>query len=100
MIPISSGCKAMFLICFDICDNRRLRLVAREMGNFGVRVQKSVFECYLGSEELAELQRRLARILDAGEDKIRYYSLCGKDRKGILIDGIGRVTPDSDFILV
>ena len=90
----------MFLICFDICEEKRLRLVAGQMCNFGVRVQKSVFECHLDREELVELQRRLAGILDENEDKIHYYSLCGKDSRGILIDGIGRVTPDSDFVLV
>ncbi len=45
----------MFVVCFDVCDDKRLRRIARELGNFGVRVQKSVFECHLDDSELAAL---------------------------------------------
>lgn len=90
----------MFLICFDICDAKRLRNVARQMENFGVRVQQSVFECYLDERELHELQKRLASVINEEEDTIRYYSLCDKDRNAILIDGIGRITVDNDFVLI
>ncbi|MBM9521303.1 CRISPR-associated endonuclease Cas2 [Desulforhopalus vacuolatus] len=66
----------MYLICFDISDDKRLRKVAREMENFGLRVQRSIFECHLDEDELTELQKRLARIIEADQDSIRYYSLC------------------------
>lgn len=90
----------MHLICFDIHDAKRLRNVARQMENFGVRVQRSVFECHLKESELRELQKRLAAVIDEDVDKVRYYSLCGKDRNAILIDGVGRVTVDADYLLV
>ncbi|HID70361.1 MAG TPA: CRISPR-associated endonuclease Cas2 [Desulfobacterales bacterium] len=90
----------MFLICFDIHDARRLRNVARQMENFGVRVQRSVFECHLNRKELLELQKRLAIVINEEEDKVRYYSLCEKDKNAILIDGVGRVTTDVNFVLV
>jgi len=90
----------MFLICFDVCDEKRLRQVARQMENFGVRVQKSVFECHLNEAELADLQKRLAGLIDETEDTIRYYGLCHKDSKGILIDGVGQVTPEVNFVFI
>ena len=90
----------MVVICFDVCDDRRLYRVARELGNFGSRVQKSLFECHLNKEQLTDLQQRLAKLIDKNEDHVRYYFLCGKDVKQISIDGPGRVTFDPLFTVL
>lgn len=90
----------MMVICFDVTDHRRLYRVARELGNFGVRVQKSVFECHLDEDQLAELQKRLAKHIDANKDQVRYYFLCNKDVETISIDGPGSVTLDPDFTML
>lgn len=88
------------LVSYDIADARRLRRVAREMENFGIRVQRSVFECYLDDERLQELQKRLARKLDIHADKVRYYALCGRDVAGVVIDGVGSLARDWDYRIV
>ena len=90
----------MVVVCFDIRNPKRLYRVARELGNFGVRVQKSIFECHLTTEQLEELQRRLAKWIDGDLDKVRYYFLCPKDVQEIIVDGPGSVTLDPDFILL
>ncbi len=90
----------MILICFDVCDNRRLRRVAKALEGVGQRVQRSVFECHLDQAELNELQRTLAGIVDASEDHVRYYPMCAKDRPAIKIDGPGKVTEDPDYHLL
>lgn len=82
-----------YLICFDVADDRRLRRVADELENFGRRVQRSVFECWLDDGDLFELKCRMAGHIEPGEDHIRYYRLCGKDVADIRIDGPGEVTP-------
>ncbi|MGZ5028157.1 MAG: CRISPR-associated endonuclease Cas2 [Methylobacter sp.] len=89
-----------YVICFDVSDNRRLRKISNEMENFGVRVQRSVFECHLESAQLHELQRRLGNLMEPAEDQVRYYSLCGKDRQRIVIDGAGHLTADPDYNLL
>ncbi|MCI5121631.1 MAG: CRISPR-associated endonuclease Cas2 [Candidatus Electrothrix sp. AUS4] len=90
----------MVVVCFDIRNPKRLYRVARELGNFGVRVQKSIFECHLEQDQLEELQRRLAKWIDADSDQVRYYFLCPKDVQEIIVDGPGSVTLDPDFILL
>ncbi len=90
----------MVVVCFDISDPKRLRKVAGEMGNFGVRVQKSVFECHIDTAGVQKLQKRLARVIVEEEDKVRYYPLCPKDAGAICIDGRGSVTRDSDYFTV
>jgi len=88
-----------FLVCFDVHDGRRLQRAARELENFGTRVQKSLFECHLDDRQLASLQTRLAGIIAQDQDSVRYYPLCPKDVERILIDGPGAVTLDPDFVI-
>ena len=88
------------VICFDVCDPRRLRRVSNELENFGKRVQRSIFECYLDDGELTELKNRLRDHIDEQEDHVRYYRLCSKDRPKIQIEGIKQVTVDADFHLL
>lgn len=89
-----------YVICFDVRDTKRLRKISNEMENFGVRVQRSVFECHLETAQLQELQRRLGDLMNPAEDQVRYYNLCGKDKRHIVIDGAGRVSVDPDYNLL
>ena len=88
------------VVCYDIADERRLRRVAREAENFGTRVQKSVFECHVDVAHLAEMQQRIARLIDPLADEVRYYRLCPKDVEVIVFDGPGEVTTDWEYGIV
>ena len=37
--------RTSYLICYDICDDKRLRKVFQTMRGFGDHLQFSVFEC-------------------------------------------------------
>lgn len=70
----------MVLITYDVnvtsvTGKSRLRKVARQCVNYGQRVQNSVFECVLDPTQFAELKHRLEKIIDPGEDSLRYYFL-------------------------
>jgi CRISPR-associated protein Cas2 len=69
----------MLLVCYDIADDRRRLKVAGLLEGYGMRVQKSVFECVLDAPREAELRNRLARLVEPGADRVHYYHLCGKD---------------------
>ena len=88
------------VVCYDIADERRLRRVAREAENFGTRVQKSVFECHVDGAQLAEMQQRIAQLIDPLGDQVRYYRLCPKDVEVIVVDGPGAVTTDWEYEIV
>jgi CRISPR-associated protein Cas2 len=89
-----------FAVCFDVCDARRLRRVSDEMENFGTRVQRSLFECHLDDGDIEELTNRISGLINEKEDHVRYYPLCPKDVPGVIIDGPGEKTIDSDFYVV
>lgn len=64
------------LITYDIVDRKRLYKVARLMRRYGVRVQKSVFECRLQAAQLQDLLGEIKPILKIKEDRIHVYRIC------------------------
>jgi CRISPR-associated protein Cas2 len=68
--------RRFWVICYDIADKRRLRRVARAMERYGMRAQKSVFECWLNNAQLAVLKQEVQKLLNTKEDSFRCYSLC------------------------
>jgi CRISPR-associated protein Cas2 len=59
----------------DPAGPRRLARVARACKDYGVRVQKSVFECQVGETEWLKLKERLLREYQEREDSLRFYFL-------------------------
>lgn len=78
----------LYLVCYDIVNDRRREKVAKLLQAYGIRVQKSVFECILDTEQLERLQKRLRRCLNAQQDQLRFYPLPAKNYKQIIVLGI------------
>jgi CRISPR-associated protein Cas2 len=70
----------LILVTYDVstanlAGRRRLRRVAQACEDYGVRVQKSVFECQVGQKEWACLRDRLLTECKVDEDSLRFYFL-------------------------
>ena len=77
------------VVCYDIvCDRRRARLLKRMKG-FLPHVQKSVFEREIADARFVEMRRMIQDLIDAGEDTVRIYHLCGRCIPGTEVLGIG-----------
>ena len=63
------------LIVYDIAHPKRLRRVANVCEDFGVRVQKSVFECWLDDDRFEQLWDRLCAEMDLDEDALTAYPI-------------------------
>ena len=63
-----------YLICYDVVNDRRNR-VSRLLEGYGLRVQKSVFECVLTPDQYGLLQRRF--------QTKRYLRSCTSLNKGL-----------------
>jgi CRISPR-associated protein Cas2 len=75
----------LVLITYDVnteneAGKSRLRKVAKQCVNYGVRVQNSVFECILTETQYVILKNKLNGIIDTEQDSIRFYML-GKNWK-------------------
>jgi CRISPR-associated protein Cas2 len=70
------GAKEMLrVIAYDIADPKRLRRLATVCADYGVRVQKSVFEFWLDEERFEELWSRLCSSMNPDEDVLIAYAL-------------------------
>ncbi len=90
--PLCGSDDMLVLITYDVntTDNagkKRLRHVARQCVNYGVRVQNSVFECELDPAQCRLLKQRLTEEIDENKDSLRFYYL-GDSRKA-KVDHIG-----------
>ena len=70
----------LILVTYDVstvekAGQKRLRRVAQACEDYGVRVQKSVFECQVGQQEWVVLRHRLLGEIKEGEDSLRFYFL-------------------------
>ena len=90
-----------YLATYDITNDQRRTKVARILEDFGDRVQYSVFEMELDrSDQLNEMQMRLAKVIDLQSDSVRIYFVCQGCRTKITILGQGKVYQDEDVYIV
>ena len=89
----------MWMIAYDISDDRIRYRVAKILENHGTRVQYSVFECSLREQEGRLLREQLLDLLEQG-DSLRWYPLCVWCRKRIVRQGCGEETQFEDYYLL
>lgn len=68
-----------YVVSYDIVSDRLRSKIAKELENFGKRIQYSVFECELTEKQFQKMYARLAALMleVEGEDgSIRIYPLC------------------------
>jgi CRISPR-associated protein Cas2 len=88
------------IISYDIVNDRRRTKVAKCLLGYGLRVQYSVFECYLEGAVFSKLQVELRELIDINTDSVRCYRLDDAARERTQIVGIGRVTIDPLYVWV
>lgn len=90
-----------YLVCYDVVANRRRNRVARLLLGYGLRVQKSVFECLLTQEQLAMVEKKLLHWLDPDEDQVRFYPMSRATRQQVKVLGLQpeREVDDDAFIV-
>ena len=78
----------LVLVTYDVSTidapgRKRLRQVARACGDWGQRVQHSVFECSLDPGQFAKLKKRLVDLIDPTQDSLRFYLLGSNWRRRV-----------------
>ena len=74
--------RTSYLVCYDICDDKRLRKVFQTMRNFGDHLQYSVFEFQFTPMDLARCRNELSCIIHHDEDQVLFVSLGPADGRG------------------
>ncbi|WP_413176321.1 CRISPR-associated endonuclease Cas2 [Anabaena azotica] len=90
-----------YLVCYDIVNNSRRQKISQLLEAYGLRVQKSVFECVLDEKQYQNLSQRLLRLVNKREDQVRFYPLSANTRTKVVVLGIQPplAIDDSAFIV-
>ena len=80
----------IYIIAYDIADNKRRLRVAKTLESWGYRIQESVFQLRLDTATLARVRSSLAALISDDEDVIHIYPICSScaDRADILCAAI------------
>lgn len=78
----------LILVTYDVNTQdkegrKRLRRVAKQCTNYGVRVQNSVFECVVDAAQLRILKKALCDEIDADKDSLRIYNLGNSGKSNV-----------------
>jgi CRISPR-associated protein Cas2 len=93
--------ETFYLVCYDVVGDRRRNRVARALEGYGMRVQKSVFECVLNAGQYEMVTKKLQKCLKPEEDQVRFYPMSGHTRDKVAILGMQplREVDDVAFII-
>ena len=89
------------IVAYDIAEPRRLTRVAKVVKDYGIRVQKSIFEVEVDSRRFSQMKVRIEEIIEASEDGVKYFPLCEKCAGTVEIIGQGVfIDPDEEYYVL
>lgn len=78
-----------YLVAYDVCDVKRLRHIAKVCEDYGLRVQKSVFEAELEPESFKTFWAELGSEMEPNEDFLVAYVICKSCLQRVKTKGVG-----------
>lgn len=90
----------LYVVSYDIPNDRRRTRVHSALTGFGTWVQFSVFECFLDRKQRIMLEARLSQEIHQKEDTVRIYGLCGTCTTKVQVLGRGDTPHDETIFLL
>jgi CRISPR-associated protein Cas2 len=80
----------LYIVTYDISDDRRWRRVFKLMRGYGRWLQLSVFQCRLTAQRRAELARRLEATIHGRDDHVLILDLGPADKVDPRVESLGK----------
>lgn len=77
-----------YVIAYDVVGDRRRQKLSKLLEGYGLRVQKSVFECVLTDWQYEFVHKRVQALIKESEDQVRFYALTAHTRRKTVILGV------------
>ena len=75
------------IVAYDISSPKRLHRVALACLDYGIRIEKSVFECDLRNDQFDELWDKLCKIVNRDFDALVCYPICASCENNVVTYG-------------
>jgi CRISPR-associated protein Cas2 len=95
--------RTVYLVAYDICNDKRLRRVYKAMRGYGDHLQFSVFRCELSDRERAEMIAELSDLIAHDDDQVLIIDIGPADgRASLVFEAIGKpyVAPERHALVV
>ena len=80
----------IFLVTYDIRNDKRLKAVYKKMCGFGQHLQYSVFRCALSAANKVRMKSALADIIDHRADQVLIFDLgVQDDERAVVVECLG-----------
>jgi len=86
-----------YFFCYDVVDAGRRNQISRLLEKFGLRVQKSVFQCDVPQLKADEIKKALLSIIVEKEDSLLFYPVCGDCMRKVYLTGDKKLLQDEGF---
>ena len=80
----------LYIVVYDITDQKRWRRVYKTVKGFGQWVQLSVFQCILSTKQLLRLEQALEECIKHGEDHVLIAELGPSDKVDVKFKSLGK----------
>ncbi len=90
----------LYVVSYDIPDDRRRTRIHSALTGYGTWVQFSVFECFLDRKQRAKLEARLHKEIHHKEDTIRIYCMCVTCHEKIEVLGRGDAPKEDQIYML
>ena len=80
----------LYIVTYDISNQRRWRRVFKTMHGYGEWLQLSVFQCRLTPRRRAELETALRELVKNGEDHVLMIDVGSADKIHLAVESIGK----------
>lgn len=87
----------LWIVAYDITSPKRLRRAALVCLDYGIRIEKSVFECDLRNDQFCEFWGKLKDIVNRDVDSLVGYPICATCEKNVVKYGVLRHLESSDI---
>lgn len=88
------------LVTYDITEPKRLNAARKFLKEFGLRTQKSVFECDIDDVAVKRIRSWCRDNLDIASDSVRIYRICNRCMDKVVISGTGLKVTQMDYMIV
>lgn len=65
-----------YMIAYDVSHDGDRARIAALLAAWGDRIQRSVFECTIETDELATLEREIGKLVDVQRDSVHFVPVC------------------------
>ena len=79
----------IYMVCYDITKPKRLGKTAKILEGYGLRIQKSFFQCDMDEARMNTMRLKILSVINTKQDYFFIYPLCEDCSRKAIQEGTG-----------